>query len=102
MPKHVCGAPWSSQSLGAEASLVSLEGQQASGVSGVFLFVSAFIAGAESTLDVLYCELRCRDMAQVRRVWTALSARLQGEEQIMRMLGFFYRYMFKSTSLQTI
>ena len=38
----------------------------------------------------------------MRRVWTALSARLQGEEQIMRMLGFLYRYMFKPKSLQTI
>ena len=62
-------------------------GQQALRVWGVSTFVSALFAGAESTLDVLYCEVRCQDVAQVRRVWTALSARLQGEEQVIRMLG---------------
>ena len=47
-----------------------------------------FLQGADH-LDILHCEVYCDSLPQVQRVWTSLSAKLQSEEQSVRIVALW-------------
>ena len=51
-------------------------------------FDHVFLQGADH-LDILHCDVYCDSLPQVQRVWTSLSAKLQSEEQSVRIVALW-------------